>query len=101
MTRACGGIGIGSFNDVNSGLFVEWDRLAYIQDTVPNTQTGPSTPIEKGRMWVNTSPATPELKVYNGGAWKDMGVSLNTLKEVVAASSSFTDFQNKISQLTD
>lgn len=100
-TRAGGGIGTVSFNDPNSGLFVEWDRLAYIQDTVPNTQTGPSTPIEKGRMWVNTSPSTPELKVYNGATWKDMGVSLNTLKEVVAASSSFADFQSKVDAMTD
>ena len=100
-TRTGGGIGVGSFNDPNAGLFVEWDRLAYVQDTVPNTLTGPAAPVEKGRMWVNTSATTPELKVYNGAGWKDMGVSLNTLKTVVAASSSFTDFQARISQLPD
>jgi len=100
-TRTGGGIGVGSFNDPNAGLFVEWDRLVYVQNTVPNTQTGPTTPVEKGRLWVNTSSSTPELKVYNGAAWKDMGISLNTFKEIVATSSSFTDFQNKVAAMTD
>lgn len=100
-TRDGGGIAIGSINLPNAGLYVEWDRLVFVQDLVPNSQTDPTTPFEKGRLWVNTSPSIPEMKVYDGNGWKNMGVSLNTFKQVVAASSSFLDFQLKVAAMAD
>ena len=99
--RPGGGIDVVPFNLQGAGLYVEWDRLAFVQSNVPNSLSEPTAPFEKGRLWVNTSPSIPEMKVYDGSNWKNMGISLNTFKQVVAASSSFSNFQLNVAAMTD
>jgi hypothetical protein len=97
--RDGGGLNIGSFNLPDAGLYVEWDRLIFVRNTVPNNQTDPTTPFEKGRLWVNTSPTTPELKVWDGNSWEDAAISVNTLKEIVDVSTDFDNFKTLIAGL--
>lgn len=90
-----------AFNKINANFTEVYTNTASGGASVTESVTPPSIPAT-GDLWYDT--AGGRMYVYFDSTWVDTNpsidsISKSTLKSIVAASTSFTDFQTRIAAL--